>query len=109
MIPLQTSTYPLVLPTHTDLFYGGQWHPPLNATFADTYNPATGEVLDRVTESSAQDADAAVEAAREGFKTWRRVPPLERAKIMRRIAVVIPRARGDDCHVGRSQRRQSRQ
>ena len=89
MTPSQTSTYPIVLPTHAELFYGGQWHPPIHATFADTYNPATGEVLGRVPEASPQDADAAVEAARAGFQTWRRVPPLERAKTMRRVAVVI--------------------
>ena len=89
MAPSETSTQPLMLPTHVDLFYGGQWHPPLQATFADTYNPATGEVLGRLSEASAQDADAAVEAARAGFQTWRRVPPLERAKTLRRIAVVI--------------------
>ncbi len=66
MVPSQSSTQ-LLLPTHVDLFYGGRWHPPIQATSADTYNPATGEVLGRLSEASAQDDDAAVEAAHAGY------------------------------------------
>ena len=77
------------MPQHLELFYGGAWHAPLAGNFIETYNPATGEVLALAPEASAEDADAAVKAARAGFETWRRVPPLERARTLRRIAAVI--------------------
>lgn len=79
----------VVMPSHSALFYGGGWHQPLDGEFRDTFNPATGEVIARAPHASAKDAAAAIEAAREGFETWRKVPPLERAKILRRIAAVI--------------------
>ena len=39
--------------------------------------------------SGADDVDAAVAAAKTAFKEWRRVLPLERAKILRRIAEIL--------------------
>ena len=47
----------------------------------------------------AADVDAAVAAAKAAFKEWRNVPPLERAKMLRRIAEVLrehARGAGDD-------------
>ena len=79
----------LVLPAHNALYYGGEWHAPLDGRYAPTINPATGEVLGEVPEASEADAVAAIAAARAGFETWRRVHPLERARILRRIAGVL--------------------
>lgn len=79
----------LVLPVHAGLFYGGTWHAPLSHRMTDVTSPATGEVLAQAPDAAAEDADAAVAAARAGFRTWRRVPPLERARILRGIAEVI--------------------
>jgi hypothetical protein len=45
--------------------------------------------------AEADDADAAIAAAKAGFAVWRRVPPLERARIMNEIAAVI-RKHGDE-------------
>src|SRR5476649_1439594 len=39
--------------------------------------------------AGADDIDAAVTAAKAAFKEWRRVLPLERAKILRRIADIL--------------------
>jgi acyl-CoA reductase-like NAD-dependent aldehyde dehydrogenase len=79
----------LVLPSRLDLFYGGAWHAPLHDTRADIVNPATGALLARVAEAGAEDVAAAVAAARAGFLAWKRVPPLERARIMRGAATVL--------------------
>ncbi|MEP7205851.1 MAG: aldehyde dehydrogenase family protein [Casimicrobiaceae bacterium] len=76
------------LPEHRDVYYGGAWHVPAGG-YAPTYNPGTGESLGEVGVASAADVDAAVEAAHAGFETWRRVLPLERARILRRMAEIL--------------------
>jgi acyl-CoA reductase-like NAD-dependent aldehyde dehydrogenase len=79
----------LVLPTHADLFYAGAWHAPKEGRVIDVVSPATGQTLGHAPDATAADAEAAIAAARAGFRVWKRVPPLERARILRRIAVVI--------------------
>ncbi len=48
----------------------------------DVCNPATGQVIAKVPLSSAQDVDAAVQAARTAFAGWRETPPVVRARTM---------------------------
>src|SRR5450432_413902 len=79
----------LSLPTHNTAYYGGAWHDPLSGGWHDTLNPSTGESLGRVATCGAADVDAAVAAAARGFVAWRAVLPLERAKILRRMAEVL--------------------
>jgi betaine-aldehyde dehydrogenase len=79
----------LSLPTHRDLFYGGAWREPHAGTYAETLSPGTGESLGRVAVAGGADVDAAVAAARRGFADWRAVPPLERAKVLRRVAEIL--------------------
>src|SRR5437899_2602248 len=79
------------LPTHRTLYYGGAWHAPEQHRYADTCNPATGEPLCQVADSSAVDAAAAVRAARQAFAEWRRVAPRERAILLRQIAEIVRR------------------
>ena len=62
---------------------------PLSGREADTINPGTGETLGKVADAGAADVDAAVAAAKAAFKEWRNVLPLERAKMLRRIAEVL--------------------
>jgi acyl-CoA reductase-like NAD-dependent aldehyde dehydrogenase len=79
----------LVLPGRADLFYAGSWHAPMEGRVVDVVSPATGETLGHAPVATLADAEAAIAAARAGFRVWRRVPPLERARILRRIAAVI--------------------
>lgn len=79
----------LQLPAQRDLYYGGAWHAPKLGRYRDFTNPATGDVLGQAADASVDDAAAAIRAAQDGFARWRRVAPLERAKILRRIAGVI--------------------
>ncbi len=58
-------------------------------------NPGTGESLGKVVDGSVADAEAAIAAAKAAFREWRRVPPLERAKMLRAIADVL-RKNGDE-------------
>lgn len=76
------------LPTHRDLYYGGAWHVPKGG-YEPTWNPATGESLGNAPVANAADVDAAVKAAHAGFLEWRRIKPLERAKLMRKLSATI--------------------
>jgi len=71
------------------LFYAGGWHTPKSGKAFHAIDPATGDVLADVPQGGADDVDAAVASARDGFMTWRRVDPNERAKILKEIAVII--------------------
>lgn len=78
-----------VLPRHRSAYYGGTWHEPQGGRHVEVTSPGSGRSLGTVADAGAADAEAAIAAAREGFRTWRAVPPLERAKVLRRIAVLV--------------------
>jgi betaine-aldehyde dehydrogenase len=77
------------LPTHRDLYYGGAWHKPASGGYRATLDPAYGTPLAQVAEAQADDVDAAVKAAQQGFEVWRRMKPLARSNIMREAAAVL--------------------
>ncbi|MCA8334665.1 5-carboxymethyl-2-hydroxymuconate semialdehyde dehydrogenase [Burkholderia multivorans] len=54
-----------------------------------TLNPATGDVIDEVASGGEAEVDAAVRAAKEAFPKWANTPAKERAKLMRRLGVLI--------------------
>jgi len=85
----------LKLPTHRDPYYAGKWQKPATARYADVTAPGSGEALGKVVDGTVADAEAAIAAAKAAFKEWRRVPPLERAKMLRAIADVL-RKNGDE-------------
>lgn len=59
----------------------------------ETSNPANGELLCQIVETTEIEVDKAVSAARMAFqkKTWRRMPRKERAKLLQTIAETIRR------------------
>ena len=57
-------------------------------------NPATGEPIGTLPHASTSDLDRALEAAQRAFKTWRKVSPLERSKVLRKAGELI-RERAD--------------
>lgn len=90
-VPVSPRAIPLTLklPDQRGCFYGGAWHEAKSGRSIDTLNPGTGESLGPVADGAAADIDAAVAAAKAAFREWRRVPPLERAKLLRRIAQIL--------------------
>ncbi len=52
----------------------------------DVLNPATGEVLGRLPHATREDLDAALNAAQRAFASWRKTSPMERSRILRRVA-----------------------
>ena len=85
----------LRLPTHRDPYYAGKWQKPAAGRYVEVTGPGSGESLGKVVDGTAADAEAAIAAAKAAFKDWRRVPPLERAKMLREIANVL-RKNGDE-------------
>ena len=68
------------------LFIDGVFREPRSGRSIETINPATESSLSRISEADATDVNLAVVAARKALKNWRRVPALERAKYLYRIA-----------------------
>src|SRR5690242_19693629 len=89
-VPLKAiETQELILPEHRAAYYGGAWHEPKSGRRIETINPGTGESLGSVADCGADDIDAAVTAAKKAFQEWRNVPPLERARMLKRIAAIL--------------------
>jgi 5-carboxymethyl-2-hydroxymuconic-semialdehyde dehydrogenase len=57
--------------------------------YFETVNPATQEVLAEVAAGTAQEADAAVRAAKDAFPAWAAKPAAERAKLVHRLGELI--------------------
>ena len=66
------------------LFIGGEWVEPAGDGSIEVVNPTTEEVIGRVPEGTAEDADRAVKAARAAFDAWSQTPAEERAALLRR-------------------------
>ncbi len=69
-----------------DKFYiGGQWVAPHGKGTIEVLNASTEAVMGSVPEGDAQDADAAVRAARAAFDSWSQTSPAERGAILKKI------------------------
>jgi len=74
----------LVDPRH---YIGGQ-RIASSSTFPN-YSPIDGSLIGQVARGGQLEANLAVEAARAAFPAWSKTPPVERAKIMHRIADLV--------------------
>src|SRR5438477_1122492 len=83
----------LNLPSHRDPYYAGKGQK--GSRYVEVSAPGSGESLGKVVDGTVADAEAAIAAAKAAFRDWRRVPPLERAKMLRAIADVL-RKHGDE-------------
>ncbi|WP_414168184.1 aldehyde dehydrogenase family protein [Streptoverticillium reticulum] len=73
----------------------GVWRPAASGAQREVLDPADAKALAVVAEGGADDADAAVEAARRAFDegTWPHTPVAERARVLRRVAELLERDR----------------
>jgi aldehyde dehydrogenase (NAD+) len=72
------------------LFINGKWVSPQSKKKFSSINPATEEVLAKVSQGNQADVDKAVKAARAAFnKVWSKTKPKERAKYLFRIARLL--------------------
>ena len=78
-------------PDHPALFINPHYRPSTGSDIRDVINPATLAVVGRYAVSSADDAAAAVAAANDAHRDWRRVDPKSRAALLHRLAERIER------------------
>ncbi|MGA9865008.1 MAG: NAD-dependent succinate-semialdehyde dehydrogenase [Acetobacteraceae bacterium] len=76
------------------LFIDGAWTKAAGGRTIPVANPATGETIGTVAHADRSDLDHALEAAKKGFATWRKVSAYDRAKVMRKAADLL-RERSD--------------
>src|SRR5256714_2876268 len=73
-------------------YIGGKWLPSSSGDWIENRNPAdTRDLVGRFPQSTVQDADAAVNAAREAFDGWRLTPAPRRAEILFRVGEILIR------------------
>ncbi|OOE41097.1 betaine-aldehyde dehydrogenase [Salinivibrio kushneri] len=77
------------------LFINGQLTSATSGEQFATVNPATGETLAQIDQASADDVQAAVDAAKQGFAVWSRMTAMERSRILLK-AVALLRERNDE-------------
>lgn len=63
-------------------FVNGQWVKSKTDRYDEVPNPATGEILAEVPISTTEDLEEAVAVAKEAFKTWKKTPVPQRARIL---------------------------
>ena len=68
------------------LYIGGEWVDPSGSETLDVVNSTTEEVIGRIPQSTPQDVDKAVAAAREAFESWSQTSLKDRADCMRQIS-----------------------
>jgi 1-pyrroline dehydrogenase len=70
-------------------FVGGEWVDSAGGETMEVLNPSTGEVIAEVARSTAEDADRAVEAAKNALPEWLESTPGERADMLFKLADLI--------------------
>jgi acyl-CoA reductase-like NAD-dependent aldehyde dehydrogenase len=84
--PLEQSSTSDLYQSQYGQFIGGQWVAGDSGKTIDLLNPATGETLSRIAAGNAKDAERAVSAASEAFKTWGHSSPGQRQEVLSEIA-----------------------
>ena len=63
--------------------------PPLNGEYLDNYNPATGKITSKISNSSSKDVELAVQAAQDALPAWSALSRSERIEWLRKIAKAL--------------------
>ncbi|AIY40592.1 Aldehyde dehydrogenase A [Collimonas arenae] len=67
-------------------FIGNRFVEPKNADLIAVYDPATEQLVGQVSAATAEQARSAVDAAAAAQKSWRKLPGVERAKYLHKLA-----------------------
>ncbi|MDA9170659.1 NAD-dependent succinate-semialdehyde dehydrogenase [Alphaproteobacteria bacterium] len=78
----------------TQLFLNGEWRDALSKESLEIINPATEEVIGKVSHARKEDLDIALDAADKAFNSWKNVSAYDRSKILRKAADIV-RERAD--------------
>ena len=80
------------------LYIDGQFKSGEGRREQDIVNPATDEVVGHLPHATPADLDDALAAAQRAFESWRKTSPLERSKLLRKVAAL---ARERAAEIGR--------
>jgi aminomuconate-semialdehyde/2-hydroxymuconate-6-semialdehyde dehydrogenase len=81
-----------------DHWIDGAPRPPADDRWLDVFDPATGRVFAQVARGSAEDVDAAIQAASRAFPAWSALPNSERARWLERLADALETRLEDFAH-----------
>ena len=71
------------------LLVDGEWIESAGKSWMDIVNPADESVIGRVAVAQGPDLDAALEASRKGFETWRKTSAMERSALLHKAAGLL--------------------
>jgi aldehyde dehydrogenase (NAD+) len=77
--------------TQTRLLINNEWVEPVDGGIFETYNPATGQVIAKVSAAGPKDVDLAVKAARRAVETgpWSKLDAADRGKLLFKLADLV--------------------
>jgi betaine-aldehyde dehydrogenase len=93
--PDLSSQVAAALPTQRGLYYSGRWQAPRSGRHARSTSPSTQEDLGAYAIAGPEDVEAAVGAAAAAWPAWRDTPPLARAAMLRRVALIVREHAGE--------------
>ena len=67
-------------------YIGGQWVDPIKGEYFENPSPVTGKAFTEIARGTAEDIEAALDAAHAAADSWGRTSPAERAVIINKIA-----------------------
>ncbi len=73
----------------THLFLNGEWREAAAKESLEIINPATEDVIGKVSHARKEDLDIALNAAESAFNSWKHVSAYERSKILRKAADIV--------------------
>jgi succinate-semialdehyde dehydrogenase/glutarate-semialdehyde dehydrogenase len=73
----------------TQLFLNGEWTDSLSKETLEIINPATEEVIGKVSHARKEDLDLALKGAENAFNEWKHVSAYDRSKILRKAADIV--------------------
>ena len=79
----------------TKLFINGEWRDALAKENLEIINPATEEVIGKLSHARKEDLDLALVAAEKAFDSWKNISAYERSKILRKAADIV-RSKADE-------------
>ncbi|MDG1933907.1 MAG: aldehyde dehydrogenase family protein [Flavobacteriales bacterium] len=79
----------ILLKEKYDLFINGKFVKSKSRKYFNSVNPATDEIIAKISEANKEDINFAVKAANTAFKSWSKLKAKERAKYIFRIARMI--------------------
>lgn len=77
------------IPETNDHFIDGRAYPPAGGERFQSVNPSDGQPLGEFARGRAEDVDAAVRSAEQGFETWRALKPFQRGQCLYAIAQAL--------------------